>query len=178
MKQSDAKKLAEECGFTNCGIFDVKEMKFMTEVRDMCRANLCGLYGKCWTCPPAIDELEEIAAKAREYKWGILLQTTAYMEDEFDGETMMEAQNAQKERFVRYYKQLRENQIEHLAMSSGGCNKCKKCTYPDAPCRYPEFAVPSMEAYGLLVTDVCNSANIPYYYGKNTITFSSCVLFK
>ena len=55
--------------------------------------------------------------------------------------------------------------------------QCAKCTYPDQPCRFPDKAFTSMEAYGLLVTDVCKSADTPYYYGRNTVTFTSCVLF-
>jgi hypothetical protein len=63
-------------------------------------------------------------------------------------------------------------------MGSGGCGmQCAKCTYPDQPCRFPDKAFTSMEAYGLLVTDVCKSADTPYYYGRNTVTFTGCVLF-
>lgn len=177
MKRIDAKKMAEEYGFTNHGIFLAEEMKFMPEVRQMCEANRCGKYGKCWTCPPAIESLEEITASVKNYNWGILLQTTAYMEDEFDAETMMEARDLQKKRFLRYCKRLREESIDCFPMSSAGCDICSVCTYPNQACRHPELAVPSMEAYGLLVTDVCKIASILYYYGKNTITFSSCVLF-
>ena len=35
---------------------------------------------------------------------------------------------------------------------------------------------PSMEAYGLLVSDACTSAGLEYYYGKNTMTYTSCIL--
>lgn len=178
MKRERAKSLAEECQFTNSGFFDTKKLKFMTEVRDMCKSNLCGKYGGCWTCPPAIENLEDITAKAQSYDWGILLQTTARMEDEFDGDTLQITQDNHKERFARFCMQLKKKEDNFLAMSSSGCDICKTCTYPEAPCRYPELAVPSMEAYGLLVTDVCKSADIPYYYGRNTVTFSSCVLFR
>jgi hypothetical protein len=35
-----------------------------------------------------------------------------------------------------------------------------------------------MEAYGLLVSDVCQKAGLPYYYGKQTITYTSCILLE
>jgi hypothetical protein len=35
-----------------------------------------------------------------------------------------------------------------------------------------------MEAYGMIVSDVCKANGIPYYYGPNTLTYCACVLFK
>ena len=179
MTKENAIALAEEFGFAGRGIFATKDLKFLKEVRDMCKANKCGLYGKTWTCPPACGTLAESRKKARQYNWGIVLQTTAQMEDEFDGEAIEEAQVTQRKRFVEYCARLREaGEKDFLPMGSGGCGQCAKCTYPDEPCRFPEKAFTSIEAYGLLVTDVCCIADTPYYYGKNTVTFTSSVLFK
>ena len=41
---------------------------------------------------------------------------------------------------------------------------------------YAPGMFPSMEAYGLLVSDACTSAGLEYYYGKNTMTYTSCIL--
>lgn len=178
MTKEAAIALAEETGFRGLGIFAARDLKFLKEVRDMCRADKCGNFGRLWTCPPACGTLAESRKKAAKYKWGIILQTTAMMEDEFDGEAIEEAQITQRERIFTYCDRLREMGEDFLPMGSGGCGQCKKCTYPDAPCRFPEKAITSMEAYGLLVTDVCKSAGTPYYYGRNTVTFTGCVLFK
>lgn len=178
MTKEKALSLAKEQGFSHTGTFSVERMQFRTEVRDMCKANTCGNYGRCWTCPPALPELEEIRERAKQYDWGLLIQTTAQMEDAFDAEAMVEAMEGQKVRFRNLCDILREQKEDCLPMSSGGCGLCETCTCPDAPCRFPEKAVPSMEAYGLLVTDVCNlTENCKYYYGENTITFTSCILF-
>ncbi len=178
MTKEAAIELAEELGFRGRGIFAASELEFLQEVRDMCQADRCGNYGRLWTCPPACGSLEESRKKAEEYRWGIVLQTTADMEDEFDGEAIEKASSAQSERFTEYCCRLREAGEDFLPMGSGGCGvQCAKCTYPEEPCRFPEKAVTSMEAYGLLVTDVCKSADTPYYYGRNTVTFTSCVLF-
>ena len=146
----------------------------------MCKANKCGNYGRLWTCPPACGTLADSRKKAKRFKWGIVLQTTAQMEDEFDGEAIEEAQETQRVRFLQYVCRLRDmGEDDFLPMGSGGCGQqCTACTYPDAPCRFPDRAFTSMEAYGLLVTDVCKSADTPYYYGRNTVTFTSCVLFR
>lgn len=178
MTKEAAVSLAEEFGFAGLGIFAAKDLKFLKEVRDMCKSDKCGNYNKTWTCPPACGTLAQSRKLAKQYSWGIVLQTTAQMEDEFDGEAIEEASVTQRQRFLDYCTRLREAGEDFLAMGSGGCGQCAKCTYPDAPCRFPDKAFTSMEAYGFLVTDVCKSADTPYYYGKNTVTFTSCVLFK
>ena len=33
-----------------------------------------------------------------------------------------------------------------------------------------------MEAYGLVVSDTCTDSGMAYNYGKNTITYTGCVL--
>ncbi|MBQ1285744.1 MAG: DUF2284 domain-containing protein, partial [Lachnospiraceae bacterium] len=58
-----------------------------------------------------------------------------------------------------------------------GCNRCKECTYPDAPCRFPEKAVSSMESYGLYVSDVCKKNNVAYNYGPEKMCYSGCFLY-
>jgi hypothetical protein len=34
-----------------------------------------------------------------------------------------------------------------------------------------------MEAYGMVVNEVCRDSGLPYYYGPETLTFVGCVLF-
>ena len=178
MKCSDAIKIAEETGFSASGIIYPDMIEFRQDVRDMCSADRCNKYGKSWTCPPACGTLEEIREKALKYKWGIVLQTTGKLEDAFDVDSMMETEKIQKERFDRFVERLKQENAELLPMSAGACTLCGECTYPGSPCRYPEKAFPSMESYGLLVTDTCAAAGIEYYYGPNTITYTCLVLVR
>ena len=108
MTKETAAALAEEIGFKGRGIFETKDLNFLKEVRDMCKANKCGNYGRLWTCPPACGTLADSRKKAKQFKWGIVLQTTAQMEDEFDGEAIEEAQVTQRDRFLQYVGRLRE----------------------------------------------------------------------
>ncbi len=176
MTKEEAIRLAEECGFSHTGIFDVSGMRYLQEVRDMCEADRCQMYNKCWSCPPACGSLEDIREKTKEFSWGLLVQTTGEMEDDYDVETMMEAEQLQKAHMEELMKKIPEDE-KCLGMASGACTICKECTYPDAPCRFPDRMLSSMEAYGLVVSEVCELAETPYYYGPQTITYSSCVLF-
>ena len=176
MTNEELLKLAEECGFEHFGMLNVPALEFNPAVRDMCAAGRCGMYGKCWTCPPGCGTLEEIAARAVQYKRGVLLQTTGELEDDFDVEVMMDSEKIQKERFKNFVTELRKTYPNCLPMSSGACTMCPTCTYPDEPCRAPHLAIPSMEAYGLVVSKTCEDSGMKYYYGPLTITYSGCVL--
>ena len=168
--------LAEELGFSHAGPLNVEALEFMPEVRTMCAADRCSMYGKSWTCPPGCGTLEEAAERAAHYRWGILLQSTGILEDDFDVETMQETERRQHERFMAFVERVREEYPDCLPMGTGACRICGTCTYPDAPCRFPGKAIPSMEAYGLWVSKVCEQSGMEYYHGKGTITFSACVL--
>ena len=63
-------------------------------------------------------------------------------------------------------------------MGAGTCRRCARCTYPDAPCRFPEEQVVSMEAYGLLVSQVCQDCGAVYYHGPRTMTYVSCIFLR
>ena len=177
MGDEEILSLAQRVGFEHYGMMDVSKLCFQQEVRDMCRTGRCDSYGKCWTCPPACGTLEEAAERAGRYRRGILLQTTGQMEDDFDFETMMEAEQLQKQRFFRFVEEVRREYPDCLPMATGRCTICEQCAYPDGPCRIPERAVPSMEAYGLLVSKTCADSGVTYYYGPRTITYTACVLF-
>lgn len=168
--------LGKECGFSHVAFLDVDTVKLIPEVRAMCEANTCRMYGKNWACPPGVGALEECESRIRQYKKGIIVQTVGELEDAMDGEGMMEAEENHKEHFDMMQEKLYEMYPDMLAVGAGTCTRCKKCTYPDQPCRFPKKRFASMESYGMLVSEVCKANNLPYYYGPNTIAYTSCFL--
>lgn len=169
-------ELAEQAEFSHYGPLNVAALEFRPEVREMCAVDKCRSYGRSWTCPPHCGTLEEMAARAQGYPMGILVQSTAELEDDFDIETMMDTERVHKERFVRLCEAVRGQTARCLPMAAGTCTICAQCTCPDAPCRFPDRAIPSMEACGLVVSQVCESSGLPYYYGPQTLTYTSCIL--
>lgn len=177
IQEQELLELVKKYEFSQWGVLETRNLEFRTEVRDMCAANLCNMYGKTWQCPPGCGELETIRENAKSYEKGLVLQMTGQMEDDYDVDTIMETEESLKAKLYALVAELKLKGIEVLPMSAGACTLCEKCTYPEAPCRFPEKAYPSMEAYGLVVGDCCTQAGIKYYYGPKTITFSACVLF-
>ena len=99
------------------------------------------------------------------------------LEDELDGEGMIEAEHRHKDHFLKMNNLLRQHRKDVLALGSGCCTLCKTCTYPEEPCRFPDRQISSMEAYGLVVLEACKANNMPYYYGKCSIAYTGCFLY-
>ncbi len=165
-------------GFTHAGELNCQSLEFMSEVRDMCAADRCRSYGKNWTCPPACGSLAEAAERASKYKTGILVQTVGNLDDDFDYETMEATGKKHSKQFLAFANELQKKMPDILPMGAGACTLCEKCTYPDEPCRHPDQAIISMEAFGLFVSKVCTQSGIAYNRGPLTVTYSSCILLE
>jgi predicted metal-binding protein len=165
-------------GFSHAALLDAGTLSLRSEVRDMCANGKCKTYNTRWSCPPACGTLEEIGAKFAGYRTGIIVQTTAELEDEFDFDGMKDAAKLQGDRFLAFRNELLKQWPTLIALGAGGCRRCEKCTWPDEPCRLPDEMLTSMEASGLLVSDVCAANGIAYYYGPKTLTYTGCYLLE
>lgn len=170
--------LAQKTGFDHWAPLDPATIELKEEVREMCAGGNCAMYGKRWSCPPGCGTLEQWRELLTGFTHGILVQSVGKLEDHFDIDAMLETEATHKERFHAMRRALHELGAQALSAGAGCCTICKDCTYPDAPCRFPEQKVSSMEAMGMLVQDVCKANDLPYFYGENTIAYTSCFLLK
>lgn len=155
-------------------IIDSKDVVFENEVRDACAMNSCGRYGSCWTCPPAVFDVEYYRNLLTSFDKVIVFTTKHDLEDSFDVEGMLEAGKAHREIDYTLKTMLGEDKF---ILGNGSCDLCKKCTYPSKPCRNPDKAIVSVEAAGINVTKLSQTAGINYINGQNTVTYFSVVFF-
>ena len=50
---ADLLTLTHEVGFSQCAPVNMDALDPLEAVRDMCKADRCGRYGKSWSCPAA-----------------------------------------------------------------------------------------------------------------------------
>ena len=169
------KEKALACGFSHVGELDVDTIELRKEARDACAENKCHNYGKNWSCPPGCGTLEECDAKIRKFKRGLLVQTTGEIDSlDFDG--FMELGKNHGEAMKKFAELVRRELPGAMIMGASACMGCKQCTYPDAPCRFPDKLSHPMEGLGMIVSDVCKANGVKYYYGPGTLTYTGCVL--
>ena len=166
----------KEMGFDAAAPLDPSLLEARADVREMCAADKCRAYNKNWTCPPACGTIEDCQNRMRSFQNGILLQTVGHMTNAIDSKCYRETERRHMKNFYAFAEEIRKTYPNALCLGAGGCRICKQCAYPE-PCRFPEKAMSSMEAYGLFVTQVCRDSGLPYHYGERTITYTACVLF-
>lgn len=166
--------LASENGADNAALAKVAGLEFNKEFRQICEGNACGLYGNCWMCPPFVGEIEQLIKEVKTYSDVLVYQTISRIEDSFDIEGMTDA-GMRHNRIAGQIAQavmpsFSTKQILHLA--AGGCRVCSVCAQKEnEPCRFPDRALSSLEAYGISVLNLAQSCGLSYNNGPNTITF-------
>lgn len=174
MNTKELVDLALEYGFDYAGPLNVSGLQVLQDVRDACAKNTCGQYGRTWGCPPAFGDLEESRKIIQKYKSGIIVQSVQELEDSFDFEGIAELGKRHSKNFKALMARLREDYPDLMPLGTGGCSNCKECTYPDAPCRFPDKLTYSMEGFGLFVSQVCKDNGLEYNHGRDTMTYSAC----
>ncbi len=172
--------MAHELGAAHTGVLRTQDIVLSFDIRNMCRQNRCGKYAANWCCPPGVGRLEDLRARVLEYEKGLAVQGVYPLEDAYDYEGMLRA----GESFRSLFCDLREKarQIsgigQLLFLGAGGCGLCPACAYTEGlPCRTPEKALSSVEAYGVDVYQLLKSCKIPVVNGENTIFYTGLVLF-
>ena len=79
-------------GFEFVAMTTADQLEVREEVRAMCAADMCHAYDKSWSCPPAAGTLDEYRERIASYSDVVVFETVMELEDEFDFETMMEAE--------------------------------------------------------------------------------------
>jgi len=160
--------------------FDVNSIRFDQAVRNICKQNACGQYGKNYMCPPAIKDIKEWEEEILSYKNAVIVTKVYQTKNKFDMKSMFEGIADFQKILIRLKEDLADEFPEKrvLLLGAGSCFLCKKCAYTDGePCRFPEKVFPSVEACGVDVMSLSKSAGVRYNNGENTVTFIGVVLY-
>ena len=167
----------KEIGIQEYGMISTAEIPFEQEIRKICEGNACRLYAKTWACPPAVGTIEECQERCLQYKTAMVFSAVYPLEDSFDFDGM-EAGKARHTQLCPAIVKLFQEQYEDLLiLSAEGCGRCQTCTYPDAPCRFPDTLYPSIESYGVEVNRLAAKAGVNYINGANTVTYFGCIAY-
>jgi predicted metal-binding protein len=117
--------------------------------------------------------VEDLKQKMTAYQKAFVFTTKLDLEDSFDYDGMMKAQDIHNELTREMFETFGKT---NPVYGAGGCTICEKCAYPE-PCRFPDKAYASVEAVGIDVSALSRSAQVKYNNGPNTITYFSMILF-
>jgi predicted metal-binding protein len=172
--------IALESNSSQAAVLDTAKIQFHEDFRTACEENLCKKFDTNWMGPPAIGPISVLMHRAAGYTQGLLVQTVHRVAGSFDMRGMFEAAKAHEKVFRNLLERMEKEYPEEdlLPLNAGCCSICPECAYLDGePCRNPDQAVSSVEAYGINVIALQKSAGLPYYNGENTVTYVGLILF-
>jgi len=145
---------AKKTGTSWSKIIDPEYVVTAEWVRLKCQYG-CGMYGMCLTCPPYSPSPEYTRKMLKSYS-SALIMVYDVPDDKKERtrrkKLRKDVANLEREMFLDgYYKA--------FGMACGPCNLCRECTLA-YPCKYEDFARPSMEACGIDVYSTL--ANVGY----------------
>jgi|GEM_PF-253569 len=178
VKHNEYVEAAIKCGAVAAAVVPVEKIAFDRGFRAACEQNICGKYGRNWTCPPDCGDIDEMIAHAKTYTHALVFQSIGQLEDSYDIDGMRAAaQNHSKlvDALARDVQPLLE---KSLRLGAGGCHVCDRCAkMHSAPCRLPDRATVSLEAYGVGVSELAALAGLNYMNGVNTVTYFGGIFF-
>ena len=165
-------------GAFETGFLSIADLAFEEEIRKYCVGNVCRCYNTTWACPPAVCTLEECRERCAAYDSMLLFNCKYLLKSSFDMKGMMAAMKEFKDLADRIDEKMRELPISFMILGNESCGRCKKCTWPDEPCRFPDKLHHSIEGYGFNVTKLAKAAGLHYNNGEKTVTYFGAVLYK
>jgi len=171
-------KTCIDAGAYKAYVITTDKIPFDENLRSYCEVNYCGNYGKNYACPPDVGNSKELIAKAKKYKKVLVFQTVTQIEDSFDFEGMKEAQFRHSKVADKINKHIKKQFDGYLQLTAGECSVCQVCAQVEnKPCRFPEKAISSLEAYCMNVSTLAGLCNMKYINGQNTVTYFGAFLF-
>ncbi|MBI4856434.1 MAG: DUF2284 domain-containing protein [Acetobacterium woodii] len=172
------KSYLERGNFTEIAeIDDLNTIHITQEVRDRCADNYCGFYGKNHMCPPAVGDLDHYQQLIQGYCRGLVFSKAYPVKSRYDYQSMVDAGIAFREEIQAINRLAKSDGRDCLFFSAGTCSICGSCAIlTDEPCRFPEDAIPSLEAAGIDVVGLSRSLGMTYNNGADKVTYFGLVL--
>ena len=141
--------------------FSPRELAFSERVRTICRQE-CSRYGTTWACPPAIGTVEECRNRCLDYGECFLFSTVAEVSDVANLEETLATRKEHETITAAIEQFLRQRGANCMALSTESCDLCEHCTYPDAPCRFPDKMHPCVESHGIVVCQLAEKYGMDF----------------
>ncbi len=167
--------LAEKCGFEEITPLDPSTFEYFPQAAEYCKS--CEMYGKKWSCPPYCMDLNAMRDRVASFSNGFLFQTIGTVTSVSDRESVHLLMKTHLDRFHMLVRSIRGKDIPCFPLAAGSCSLCPECTCPDAPCRYPDQMIPSMEAFGLNVREICAKNGTSLVLDEHRLSFCAAILF-
>ena len=151
------------------------DLVFSDKIRTICETD-CKHYGKTWACPPAIESVSACMQKCHAYEYVFLFSSIAEVADNMDFAGCLNERKAHEKMSEEIGARFKEH-FGDVLMLTTGCTICDECTYPNAPCRFPDRSVSTIESHGILIMQTALELGMSYDCGNNIVTYFALIFY-
>lgn len=171
-------RMAEDMGFSAAALIVTSQLVFEPAFRQYCEDNSCGMYQKCYTCPPYCGSPEDMKSQILAHKWAFVLQTMWDISDIEDWH-LYSKHERQHDAMVRsFIRQLPNEYSGGFMTAAGGCSLCEICALLEQkPCRFPELKASSISAYCIHVQKLTDMLGWDYNLGADCVAYLGLYVF-
>ncbi len=168
--------LAKNEGF-EAEIISTNELVFDFSFRAYCEENLCGNFGKNYTCPPDCAGAEEMKERILSHRRALVLKSEHNIPDYKDAEKVRRAQATHNQKTARLYSALFAEKSS-LVVGCGACALCTPCKKAlSEPCTHPDLALPCLSAFCIDVKRLAESCNMQYVWKDKRLSLFGMIAF-
>jgi predicted metal-binding protein len=172
----DIRETAARLGLTACLAFDPALLEPEERVRNYCRSNKCGTYGRNYMCPPYCGTLAKLRTKLRDYTGGWLLQYSVPLDVKND-RAGVDRSKLDFHRTVLEMEKAFPPEDRPWGLIGGSCGLCETCNVlTGKACAHAAEARSSLEAVGINVAKLLESVGLSLEFRDDRITWTGAVL--
>lgn len=172
-------ELAGKAGFESA-VLDVKELVFAPEYRKFCEDNVCGNYGKNYSCPPVCGTPGEMEERTRPFERALVLRSTHRDVNALDpvlASSLKKEHNRKTRELVKEV--IRQTGLSpYLAIAAGPCSLCATCLIQKGePCLRPKERMSCLSAYCIDISKTAEKCGMKLSWDLTQISYFSMLLF-
>ncbi len=178
MTDNDILRLSREAGFLHSALTYTEKIVFDASFRPYCEEDLCGLYGKNYTCPPSSGTPEQMEARVRAYKRALVVSSEWHIEDLSLQNEIDSAREWHNSAMLCLIGKFKREGLDGLMIGAGACTLCKPCRLTlGKPCASPDIRYSCMAAYCIHVKLLADECNMNYDYTDGILPFFGLYVF-
>ncbi len=168
-----------DIGADRVNLVDVKEIEFKPKLRVLCEDNICGNYGKNYSCPPYSGTVEEHIKKFKNYDKAIVFYTIENISGLEDKIKIDKAIKKIQDITVNVNNFISNLGIEHMTIGSTACKICSPCKISEnKECPFKNNVFTSLSSFCIDIESLSKLCNIDIDWNGNKITNIAMVLIK
>lgn len=177
MQEQEIVKLAEAAGFS-AAFVETADIVTAPTFRKYCADNLCGKYGANYSCPPDCGSVEEVQARLRSGKRGLVLQTIWEIGSYENKQAIQESKKAHNAAILRFTETLRKEGVNGYCLGYGGCPICDPCKrLTNEPCAHPNKKISCMSAYCIDVAKLAGKCGLEFAWAPEKLFLFGMFVF-